>query len=88
VERLNRAKLSDKAEATGCVVRFEVRRTAHGKATTDFPPTAIRRSSSWCCLAGLPPGIGVAYLMHSAPAGVLFSALQAHRAHPASGRAS
>jgi polysaccharide chain length determinant protein (PEP-CTERM system associated) len=60
-ERLSRAKLSDKAEATG-VVRFEVVE----------PPTGSLRPVSpdriWLILVvllgGLAAGIGVAYLMH------------------------
>jgi polysaccharide chain length determinant protein (PEP-CTERM system associated) len=61
VERLNRAKLSDKAEATG-VVRFEVVEPPTG---TDKPVSPDRiRLILVVLLGGLAAGIGVAYLMH------------------------
>jgi polysaccharide chain length determinant protein (PEP-CTERM system associated) len=61
VERLNRAKLSDKAEATG-VVRFEVVDPPTG---SDQPVSPDRiRLILVVLLGGLAAGIGVAYLMH------------------------
>src|SRR5882672_7465614 len=61
VERLNRAKLSDKAEATG-VVRFQVVDPPTG---SDQPVSPDRiRLILVVLLGGLAAGIGVAYLMH------------------------
>jgi len=61
VERLNRAKLSDKAEATG-VVRFEVVDPPTG---SDQPVSPDRiRLILVVLLGGLAAGIGAAYLMH------------------------
>jgi polysaccharide chain length determinant protein (PEP-CTERM system associated) len=61
VDRLNRAKLSDKAEATG-VVRFEVVDPPTG---SDQPVSPDRpRLILVVLLAGLVAGTGVAYLMH------------------------
>jgi len=61
VERLNRAKLSDKADATG-VVRFEVVDPPTG---SDQPVSPDRiRLILVVLLGGLAAGIGVAYLMH------------------------
>jgi polysaccharide chain length determinant protein (PEP-CTERM system associated) len=61
VERLNRAKLSDKAEATG-VVRFEVVEPPTG---TDKPVSPDRiRLILVVLLGGLAAGIGAAYVMH------------------------
>lgn len=61
VERLNRAKLSDKAEATG-VVRFEVVEPPTG-SMQPVSPDRIRLILV-VLLGGLAAGIGVAYLMH------------------------
>jgi len=61
VERLNRAKLSDKAEATG-VVRFEVVEPPTG-SNQPISPDRIRLILV-VLLGGLAAGIGVAYLMH------------------------
>jgi polysaccharide chain length determinant protein (PEP-CTERM system associated) len=61
VERLNRAKLSDKAEATG-VVRFEVVEPPTG-SNQPVSPDRIRLILV-VLLGGLAAGIGVAYLMH------------------------
>jgi len=61
VERLNRAKLSDKADATG-VVRFEVVDPPTG---SDQPVSPDRiRLILVVLLGGLAAGIGAAYLMH------------------------
>jgi len=61
VERLNRAKLSDKAEATG-VVRFQVVDPPTG---SDQPVSPDRiRLILVVLLGGLAAGVGVAYLMH------------------------
>ena len=61
VDRLNRAKLSDKADATG-VVRFEVVDPPTGTAAPASPdrPHLIEM----VLLGGMVIGIGVAYLMH------------------------
>ncbi|HEY4751205.1 MAG TPA: XrtA system polysaccharide chain length determinant [Steroidobacteraceae bacterium] len=61
VDRLNRAKLSDKADATG-VVRFEVVDPPTGNAAPASPdrPHLILI----VLLGGLFIGVGVAYLMH------------------------
>jgi len=61
VERLNRAKLSDKAEATG-VVRFEVVDPPTGSDQPVYPDRI--RLILVVLLGGLAAGIGVAYLMH------------------------
>jgi protein tyrosine kinase modulator len=61
VEHLNRAKLSDKAEATG-VVRFEVVEPPTG-SNQPVSPDRIRLILV-VLLGGLAAGIGVAYLMH------------------------
>ncbi len=61
VERLNRAKLSDKAEATG-VVRFEVVEPPTG-SSQPVSPDRIRLILV-VLLGGMAAGIGVAYLMH------------------------
>ena len=61
VERLNRAKLSDKAEATG-VVRFEVVDPPTGNDQPVYPDRI--RLILVVLLGGLAAGIGVAYLMH------------------------
>jgi polysaccharide chain length determinant protein (PEP-CTERM system associated) len=61
VDRLNRAKLSDQAEATG-VVRFEVVDPPNG---SDQPVSPDRiRLILVVLLGGLAAGIGVAYVMH------------------------
>jgi hypothetical protein len=60
-ERLNRAKLSDKAEATG-VVRFEVVEPPTG-SSQPVSPDRIRLILV-VLLGGLAAGIGVAYVMH------------------------
>jgi polysaccharide chain length determinant protein (PEP-CTERM system associated) len=60
-ERLNRAKLSDKAEATG-VVRFEVVEPPTG-SNQPVSPDRIRLIVV-VLLGGLAAGIGVAYVMH------------------------
>jgi polysaccharide chain length determinant protein (PEP-CTERM system associated) len=61
VERLNRAKLSDKAEATG-VVRFEVVEPPTG---SDQPVSPDRiRLILVVLLAGLAAGSGAAYVLH------------------------
>jgi protein tyrosine kinase modulator len=61
VERLNRAKLSDKAEATG-VVRFEVVDPPTG---SDQPVSPDRvRLILVVLLGGLAAGAGAAYVMH------------------------
>ncbi len=61
VERLSRAKISDKADATG-VVRFEV----VDPPTTDPDPVFPKRTRLilQVLAAGLLAGIGVAYLLH------------------------
>jgi G-rich domain on putative tyrosine kinase len=61
VERLNRAKLSDKAEATG-VVRFEVVEPPTG-SNEPVSPDRVRLILV-VLLGGLAAGIGVAYVMH------------------------
>lgn len=61
VERLNRAKLSDKAEATG-VVRFEVVDPPTGSDQPVYPDRI--RLILVVLLGGFAAGIGVAYLMH------------------------
>ena len=61
VERLNRAKLSDKADATG-VVRFEVVEPPTG-SNQPVSPDRVRLILV-VLLGGLAAGIGVAYLMH------------------------
>jgi polysaccharide chain length determinant protein (PEP-CTERM system associated) len=61
VERLNRAKLSDKAEATG-VVRFEVVEPPTG-SNQPVSPDRIRLILV-VLLGGLAAGIGAAYVMH------------------------
>ena len=61
VERLNRAKLSDKAEATG-VVRFEVVEPPTGNSQPVFPDRI--RLILVVLFGGLAAGIGVAYVMH------------------------
>ena len=61
VDRLNRAKLSDKAEATG-VVRFEVVEPPTG-SSQPVSPDRIRLILV-VLLGGLAAGIGAAYLMH------------------------
>jgi protein tyrosine kinase modulator len=61
VERLNRAKLSDKAEATG-VVRFEVVEPPTGN-NQPVSPDRIRLILM-VLLGGLAAGIGAAYVMH------------------------
>jgi polysaccharide chain length determinant protein (PEP-CTERM system associated) len=61
VERLNRAKLSDKAEATG-VVRFEVVEPPTGN-NQPVSPDRIRLILV-VLLGGLAAGIGAAYVMH------------------------
>jgi polysaccharide chain length determinant protein (PEP-CTERM system associated) len=61
VERLNRAKLAEKAEATG-VVRFEV---VDPPTTSNRPVSPDRvRLILVVLLGGLVAGAGVAYLMH------------------------
>ena len=61
VERLNRAKLSDQADATG-VVRFEVVDPPTG---SDHPIAPDRgRLIFTVLLAGIVAGLGVAYFMH------------------------
>jgi polysaccharide chain length determinant protein (PEP-CTERM system associated) len=61
VERLNRAKLSDKAEATG-VVRFEVVEPPTG---SDKPVSPDRiRLILVVLLGGLAAGVGAAYVLH------------------------
>jgi len=61
VERLNRAKLSDQADATG-VVRFEIVDPPTG---SDRPVAPDRvRLILTVLLGGLAAGIGVAYLLH------------------------
>ena len=61
VDRLSRARLSDKADATG-VVRFEV----VDPPTVDPEPVAPKRTKLifQVLAAGLAAGLGVAYLMH------------------------
>jgi polysaccharide chain length determinant protein (PEP-CTERM system associated) len=61
VDRLSRARLSDKADATG-VVRFEV----VDPPTVDPEPVAPKRTQLifQVLAAGLAAGLGVAYLMH------------------------
>ncbi len=61
VERLNRAKLSDKAEATG-VVRFEVVEPPTGN-NQPVSPDRIRLILV-LLLGGLAAGIGAGYVMH------------------------
>ena len=61
VERLNRTKLSDKAEATG-VVRFEVVEPPTGNSQPVSPDRI--RLILVVLLGGLAAGIGVAYVMH------------------------
>jgi polysaccharide chain length determinant protein (PEP-CTERM system associated) len=61
VERLNRAKLSDKAEATG-VVRFEVVEPPTG-SSQPVSPDRIRLILV-VLFGGLAAGIGAAYVMH------------------------
>jgi len=61
VERLNRARLSDKAEATG-VVRFEVVDPPTGSDQPVYPDRV--RLILVVLLGGFAAGIGVAYLMH------------------------
>jgi polysaccharide chain length determinant protein (PEP-CTERM system associated) len=61
VERLNRAKLSDRAEATG-VVRFEVVEPPTG-SNEPVSPDRVRLILV-VLLGGLAAGIGVAYVMH------------------------
>jgi hypothetical protein len=61
VDRLNRAKISDKAEATG-VVRFEVVEPPTGN---DAPSSPDRpRLILVVLLGGLVAGVAVAYLLH------------------------
>jgi polysaccharide chain length determinant protein (PEP-CTERM system associated) len=61
VDRLSRARLSDKADATG-VVRFEV----VDPPTVDPEPVAPKRTKLifQVLAVGLAAGLGVAYLMH------------------------
>jgi polysaccharide chain length determinant protein (PEP-CTERM system associated) len=61
VDRLSRARLSDKADATG-VVRFEV----VDPPTVDPEPVAPKRTKLifQVLAAGLAAGLGVAYVMH------------------------
>jgi hypothetical protein len=61
VERLNRAKLSDKAEATG-VVRFEVVEPPTGRSQPVSPDRI--RLILVVLFGGLAAGIGAAYVMH------------------------
>jgi polysaccharide chain length determinant protein (PEP-CTERM system associated) len=61
VDRLNRAKLSDKAEATG-VVRFEVVDPPTGNAAPVSPDRP--RLIFVVLLGGLAAGLGVGYLLH------------------------
>lgn len=61
VDRLNRAKLSDQAEATG-VVRFEVVEPPTGSAAPVSPDRP--RLILVVLLGGLVAGLGVAYFLH------------------------
>jgi len=61
VDRLNRAKLSDQAEATG-VVRFEVVEPPTGSAAPVSPDRP--RLILVVLLGGLVAGVGVAYFLH------------------------
>jgi predicted lipid-binding transport protein (Tim44 family) len=61
VDRLNRAKLSDKAEATG-VVRFEVVDPPTGNQAPVSPDRP--RLIFVVLLGGLVAGLGVGYLLH------------------------
>src|SRR5215469_3010954 len=61
VDRLNRARLSDKADATG-VVRFEVVDPPNGSSRPVSPDRP--RLILVVLLGGLAAGLGVAYLLH------------------------
>ncbi|HKD53559.1 MAG TPA: GNVR domain-containing protein, partial [Steroidobacteraceae bacterium] len=61
VDRLNRARLSDKADATG-VVRFEVVDPPNGSSRPVSPDRP--RLILMVLLGGLVAGLGVAYLLH------------------------